>query len=64
MDLTYFISFRSHQVKDEKKDLMVVVVLKDLMTDLEEEGSSDKGKWVWLLRWVGRHARYLMRIED
>ncbi len=31
----------------------------------EEEGSSDKGKWVWLLNaWVGvvgGHARYLMR---
>ncbi len=51
LDLTYSISFRSHQVKDEKKDLTVAVVLNDLT---EEEGSSDKGKWVWLLSaWVG-----------
>ena len=40
------ISFRRHQVKDEKKDLTVAVVLNNLT---EEEVSSDKGKWVWFL---------------
>ena len=47
LDLTYSISFRSHQVKDEKKDLTVAVVLNDLT---EEEGSSDKvvKERVWL----------------
>ena len=35
----------------EKKDLTVAVVLKDLT---DEEGNSDKGKWVWLISaWVG-----------
>ena len=61
LDLTYSISFRSHQVKDEKKDLTVAVVLNDLT---EEEGSSDKGKLVWLLNaWVGvvgGHVLYLL----
>ncbi len=54
LDMTYSISFRSHQVKDEKKDLTVAVVLNDLT---EEEGSSDKGKLVWSLNaWVYRYG--------